>query len=159
MNTELNLEPDKPAWTAEQRQERQTAMLASIFETAARVTALTGARRIRLSRARGWKLPQNAVSVARPTQWGNPFVVGLEGSRADCVALHALLLNGLVCLSCKVSLEAQRTARDHAGAYLPSLAGRDLACWCSLDGPCHADTLLIAANRAALAQAEGRDRG
>ncbi|MDP6564592.1 MAG: DUF4326 domain-containing protein, partial [Alphaproteobacteria bacterium] len=27
------------------------------------------------------------------------------------------------------------------------LAGRDLACWCRLDGPCHADVLLDIANR------------
>ncbi len=26
------------------------------------------------------------------------------------------------------------------------LAGRDLACWCPLDGPCHADVLLEVAN-------------
>jgi hypothetical protein len=29
--------------------------------------------RIRLSRAKGWKMPDGAVSVARPTKWGNPF--------------------------------------------------------------------------------------
>ena len=27
------------------------------------------------------------------------------------------------------------------------LAGRDLACWCPLGGPCHADVLLEVANR------------
>lgn len=30
-------------------------------------------QRIRLSRQRGWRLPDGAVSVARPTKWGNPF--------------------------------------------------------------------------------------
>jgi hypothetical protein len=34
-----------------------------------------------------------------------------------------------------------------------NLAGRDLACWCALDQPCHADVLL------ALANDEGGDRG
>jgi len=29
------------------------------------------------------------------------------------------------------------------------LAGRDLACWCPLDGPCHADVLLAVANNTA----------
>ena len=28
-----------------------------------------------------------------------------------------------------------------------NLKGRDLACWCSLDVPCHADVLLDIANR------------
>jgi hypothetical protein len=32
------------------------------------------------------------------------------------------------------------------------LGGLDLACWCPLDGPCHADVLLDVANKA-----EGRD--
>lgn len=29
--------------------------------------------RIQLRRTGGWKLPDGAVSVARPTKWGNPF--------------------------------------------------------------------------------------
>ena len=31
--------------------------------------------RVRLSRKKGWKLPPNTVSVARPGRWGNPFSV------------------------------------------------------------------------------------
>ena len=31
------------------------------------------AERIRLQRTKGWRLPPGAVSVARPTKWGNPF--------------------------------------------------------------------------------------
>lgn len=33
------------------------------------------------------------------------------------------------------------------GAAVAGLAGRDLACWCPLDQPCHADVLLTLANR------------
>lgn len=33
-------------------------------------------RGIQLSRAKGWRLPAGAVSVARPSRWGNPWVVG-----------------------------------------------------------------------------------
>lgn len=29
--------------------------------------------RVQLSRRKGWRMPQGAVSVARPTKWGNPF--------------------------------------------------------------------------------------
>jgi hypothetical protein len=29
---------------------------------------------------------------------------------------------------------------------LRSLSGKDLACWCALDQPCHADALLALAN-------------
>ena len=32
-------------------------------------------------------------------------------------------------------------------SYLGELRGRDLACWCPLDQPCHADVLLELANR------------
>lgn len=33
-------------------------------------------------------------------------------------------------------------------AGLPSLRGKNLACWCALDKPCHADVLLELANAA-----------
>jgi hypothetical protein len=33
-----------------------------------------------------------------------------------------------------------------AEAIRASLAGRNLACWCPADGPCHADLLLRIAN-------------
>jgi hypothetical protein len=39
--------------------------------------------------------------------------------------------------------EGQRLAREAA----EQLAGKNLACWCPLDGPCHADILLQIANR------------
>ncbi|HEX5183627.1 MAG TPA: DUF4326 domain-containing protein [Allosphingosinicella sp.] len=30
---------------------------------------------------------------------------------------------------------------------MPELRGKNLACWCRLDAPCHADVLLELANR------------
>lgn len=38
------------------------------------------AQRITLSRARGWRKPDGAVVVARPTVWGNPWCVGSPGA-------------------------------------------------------------------------------
>jgi len=35
-------------------------------------------KRIQRSRAKGWKMPANAIYVGRPTVWGNPYVVGSE---------------------------------------------------------------------------------
>lgn len=32
--------------------------------------------RIQLKRVKGWRLPPNTASVARPTKWGNPFAYG-----------------------------------------------------------------------------------
>ena len=91
------------------------------------------AQRIRLSRRRGWRKPPGAVVVARPSRWGNPFVIGAAMSRADSVArfAHALAAG-----------ELGYTATD----VVRELAGRDLACWCPLDEPCHADVLLAVAN-------------
>lgn len=93
-------------------------------------------RRIQLRRTRGWRLPDGAVVVARPTRWGNPFVVGEDGI-ADRVEA--------------VSRYREYVARDPrvAQAARERLRGRDLACWCPLDAPCHADVLLELANRGA----------
>lgn len=35
--------------------------------------------RVKLSRAKGWRMPENTVKVDRTTKWGNPFVVGKPG--------------------------------------------------------------------------------
>jgi hypothetical protein len=37
--------------------------------------------RIRLSRRKGWRKPEGAIVVARPTRWGNPFSVQRLGRR------------------------------------------------------------------------------
>jgi hypothetical protein len=47
--------------------------------------------------------------------------------------------------------ESLRLYRQHAAGFdVPTLqrdlAGRDLACWCPLDQPCHGDVLLELAN-------------
>jgi hypothetical protein len=104
--------------------------------------------RIRLSRAKGWRLPENAVNVARPGPWGNPFVVGKDGDRARCVELFELALAGYLCVSTShATIDAQRALFRHVHKHLGQLRGKDLACWCRLDGkPCHADVLLRLAN-------------
>ena len=107
---------------------------------------VTTPQRIRLSRAKGWRMPENAVKVDRSTKWGNPFIVGEDGTRAECVGLYRKLLCGFPCLTCKAPLQAQRGARDYARQHIDQLRGRDLACWCALDGPCHADVLIEIAN-------------
>jgi hypothetical protein len=105
-------------------------------------------RRIRLSRAKGWRLPDNAVNCARPGRWGNPFVIGKHGSRAQCVAMFYQLEQGFVAFSYDdPTVEQQLTMHRRIRRHVHELAGRDLACWCALDGePCHADLLLLRAN-------------
>lgn len=77
--------------------------------------------------------PPGAVYVGRPTQWGNPFVVGRDGTQGECVALYRdWLLYAPECAALRA-----RARRD--------LRGRDLVCWCA-PKPCHADVLIELAN-------------
>ncbi|MBK5910086.1 hypothetical protein CCR85_01080 [Rhodothalassium salexigens] len=92
-------------------------------------------QRIQRKRTKGWRMPVGAVYVGRPTRWGNPYE-GVDRASAD----HAML----------VRLYREYIARpEQAGlreAARRELRGRDLACWCPLDQPCHADVLLALAN-------------
>ena len=89
--------------------------------------------RIQLRRSRGWRKPAGAIVVSRPSRWGNPFRIGVDGDRATCAArFRRALLAGALAFSAD-------DVRDE-------LAGHDLACWCARDEACHADTLLEIAN-------------
>ena len=76
-------------------------------------------------------MPTNTVYVGRPGRWGNRFEVGKDGTAAECVRLF------------EVDHEHDVVYR---AAVRRDLAGKDLACWCPLDAPCHADVLLRWAN-------------
>jgi hypothetical protein len=105
------------------------------------------AQRIRLSRAKGWRLPEGAVNCARPGKWGNPFIVGKDGTREQCVALFAQLTRGFIDLGGRLTVDEQLTFYRRIRRSLSDLRDRDLACWCALDGkPCHADVLLSLAS-------------
>lgn len=103
-------------------------------------------RRIQLSRRKGWRMPANAVKVDRATKWGNPFIVGEHGTTHECVRLYQLLAGGLLCMTTG-NIEAQQKARAAMEQAQAELRGKDLACWCRLDKPCHADILLWLANK------------
>lgn len=99
-------------------------------------------QRIQRSRAKGSRLPDNTVCVTRPGPWGNPFVVGRDGTAAECVYLYRRLLDGYVCLTVKATTEDQRAAQRQMMDHLDDLKGKNLACFCGIGKPCHADTLL-----------------
>ena len=89
--------------------------------------------RLRLRRTAGWRKPPGAVVVARPSRWGNPFRIGVDGDRLRCVALYETALRS--------------GALPYSVAHVRAeLRGLDLACWCRPDEPCHADVLLAVAN-------------
>ncbi|WP_435105246.1 DUF4326 domain-containing protein [Arhodomonas sp. AD133] len=114
---------------------------------------MRAATRVRLRRQRGWRMPANTVKVDRSTRWGNPFVVGRHGDREACVRLYHRLLAGELCHGMD-NLDAQRRTLIQVRGHLHELTGRNLACWCPLDAPCHADVLLALANDAAYCDKE-----
>jgi hypothetical protein len=91
-------------------------------------------QRVQLSRAKGWRMPPNTVKVDRSSRWGNPFRIEQNRSAEEAVATFAQWLKS-----------------DTAGAALAmrakaELRGKNLACWCKVDAPCHADVLLSVSN-------------
>ena len=102
--------------------------------------------RLQRRRARGWRMPAGAVYVGRPTKWGNPFVVGRDGTAAECLQMYTALAGGLLCLTSRASVASQEKARAAMEAARRELRGKDLACWCALGRPCHAGVLLEIAN-------------
>ena len=116
--------------------------------------------RLRLSRAKGFDLQAHslatnglpAVNVGRPSRWGNPFIVGKDGTRAECVSLYVkLTCMSLLCLSRLDNLSQQEAALATVRKHRKELRGHNLACWCPLPEPgqndlCHAAVLLEIAN-------------
>lgn len=96
------------------------------------------AERIQLSRRKGWRMPPGAVKVDRSTRWGNPYQAGQDGDGSRLYLANTF--------RAYIMREEQADLR---AAIRAELRGKDLACWCPLDGgPCHADVLLEIANRA-----------
>lgn len=115
--------------------------------------------RIRLRRTRGWRKPEGAIVVARPSKFGNPFVVGDEIQvTAPSGDIAMIPMTPEMAVSCYLDLMRSRlhllgaTHPDDVAyveqwrADVRSLRGHDLACWCPLNKPCHADVLLAIAN-------------
>jgi len=103
-------------------------------------------QRLQRRRAKGWRTPPGAVYVGRPTRFGNPFVVGRDGTAAECLHLYRLLAGGLMCLTTKATPAAQDRARAAMKEARVTLRGKDLLCWCAPGRPCHGDVLLEIAN-------------
>lgn len=90
-------------------------------------------------------MPPNTVYVGRGSIYGNPFVVGNELTPDATVACayYEMWLNGRHFM--QIGASGYDGAVIHEQAVL-KLRGKNLACWCSLDQPCHADILLRIAN-------------
>jgi hypothetical protein len=85
-------------------------------------------KRIQRQRTKGWRMPEGAIYVGRPTRWGNLFTLGPAWRRVDGFRSH---------------LEHALAKGWMDPSYLDDLRGATaLACWCPLDQPCHADVLI-----------------
>ena len=126
--------------------------------------------RIQLRRTKGWRKPEGAVSVARPTRWGNPFTV-VNGHRQGWLVYDDSDRLGWTDKVTSDGYLKSFPSRELAAAYavgrfrwhartrllipgpdgrvstVTALRGADLACWCPAHLPCHADALLELVNR------------
>jgi len=105
------------------------------------------AQRIQRKRTKGWRMPEGAVYVGRGSKWGNPYPIGsMYKTGGDAwVVLNA----EWSVLLYREHLNARPYGRVPLSAGVTAeLAGKDLACWCPLDKPCHADVLLELAKEA-----------
>jgi len=96
--------------------------------------------RIQRKRTRGWRMPQNTVYVGRPTKWGNPFRV--KPSWIEWWDIPE-------CVNAEEAVDKYEKSIDEHDIILirAELHGKNLACWCKLGEPCHADVLLRLANK------------
>lgn len=84
--------------------------------------------RVQRKRTKGWRMPANTCYVGRPSYWGNSFNMK-NYSRGDAINFYRMSIS-----------------KWFAEEIRGSLRGKNLACWCPLDQPCHADILLKIAN-------------
>lgn len=127
--------------------------------------------RVQLRRTKGWRMPDNTIKCDRTTRWGNHYRVVQRGdvwvvnSSPDLdpgydvgyyesdehdyqwiVPTYPTKKAAIL-----AAVENHRRAVERASGYVKGviraeLAGKNLACWCPLDAPCHADVLLEIAN-------------
>ena len=116
---------------------------------------MSAPHRVQLRRRKGWRMPANTEKVEHTTRYGTPFVVhascdyGVEVGEVCCRRRRHSGVYIHVATSAEAVARFRATPRSHDEIALirEQLRGRNLACWCPLDQPCHADFLLEIANR------------
>lgn len=125
-------------------------------------------QRIQRKRTKGWRMPEGAVYVGRPSRWGNPFRIYGEHTTmgppwsvaretwrhipaSECATWYVTSSSLLgpddaVALYCDLLAVRRRDEPGLFATWLAPLADRDLACWCPPGHACHADALLRFAN-------------
>ncbi len=73
-------------------------------------------------------IPTDAVWIDRKTKWGNPFVIGRDGTRDDVIAKYKHYLH-------------HDPRAQHLRDSIDELVDQDLICWCA-PSPCHGDVII-----------------
>lgn len=106
--------------------------------------------RVQLSRAKGWRMPPNTVRVARPGKWGNRFRIGdIAEVWGDPGVVKFVPIRDAATAVHLFEQWVRLHLEQHPGIMRPALdelRGKNLACFCKLGTPCHADVLLRLAN-------------
>ena len=70
------------------------------------------------------------IRICRPSKWGNPFRIGIDGTREEVIGKY------------REWLKSQPKLMNQ----IDELKGKKLGCWCHPDS-CHGDVLVEIANR------------
>lgn len=116
---------------------------------------MTVPKRIQRSRVKGWRMPEGAVNVTRPTIWGNPFIHNDPSQAVTAYReyiTHSQTVFEMGPDALRFATNAHKDSLhwafpDYVRDHIEQLRGKDLVCWCALDAPCHSDVLLELANR------------
>jgi hypothetical protein len=122
--------------------------------------------RVQRKRTKGYKLPENTKCVNRGTKWGNPIkIIGDQlyidagyrrtildkwvwlwvGDIDDVIWLYKKLWDGTKFKN----KDLQYWSDKFKKLDLKEIEGKNLACFCSLSSPCHAEVLIEKANSSA----------
>ena len=74
--------------------------------------------------------PSDAVYIGRPSKWGNPFVIGKDGTRQEVVQKYKDYI----------------LSNESLLSQIHELRGKDLVCFCAPQ-QCHGDVLIELANQ------------
>ncbi len=107
-------------------------------------------KRIQRKRQRGWRMPDGAIYVGRPTKWGNVWQLRrdsfgwmVQDTVRNWYPSSERVARRFAVWKFRKWMRGEFAQRRLA---VKDLRGKDLACWCKIGAPCHADVLLELAN-------------
>ena len=103
-------------------------------------------KRIQRKRSKGWRIPENTVYVGRGSKYGNQFKIGADGDANQCIAKYMEYRFPYTHHGEHNSMQDFMLSKANLQEATKDLRGKNLACWCKIGDPCHADSLLEIVN-------------